>query len=252
MKDEHHKLSKRNGDASFFDLVDKGYLPEAILNYIALLGWSPSVNEEFFTLKELEQNFSISGISRSPSIFDIEKLSWMNGEYIRRMDDDAFVKLAEPCISAVLTDKATPALVQKLALLIKPRINILSEIPDKIGFLAELPDYSTEIYVHKKMKTDEAVSLEALKLLSDSLGERPDFAQDGFVSQELYEYLCGLAAEHGLKNSQILWPLRTAVSGLAATPGGATELAEILGYDETMRRIGDGIRRLEESAASGN
>ena len=244
MKDEHHKLSKRNGDASFFDLVEKGYLPEAILNYIALLGWSPSVNEEFFTLKELEQCFTISGISKSPSIFDVEKLAWMNGEYIRRMDDGAFAELAGPYIEKVLGGKATPELTRKLALLIKPRISIFSEIPSKIGFLAELPDYSTEIYVHKKMKTDEAVSLEALKLLEEALPSG-GFAERGFSSPELYEYLCGLAAERGLKNSQLLWPLRTAVSGLAATPGGATELAEILGYEETMRRIRDGISRLE-------
>ena len=244
MKDEHHKLSKRNGDASFFDLVAKGYLPEAILNYIALLGWSPSVNEEFFTLRELEQNFSISGISRSPSIFDIEKLTWMNGEYIRRMDDGGFTKLAAPYIEKVLGDRTSPELIQKIALLIKPRVNTLGEIEDKIGFLAELPDYSTEIYVHKKMKTDEVVSLDALKLLREALSARDDFARNGFVSQELYVFLCGLAAVHGLKNSQLLWPLRTAVSGLAATPGGATELAEILGYEETMRRIDDGIERL--------
>ncbi len=247
MKDEHHKLSKRNGDASFFDLVAKGYLPEAILNYICLLGWSPSGNEEFYTLKELENAFTITGISKSPAIFDIEKLTWMNGEYIKRMDDEKFLPMTLDTVKKVFEDAnvAVPDsdILKKIALLVKTRINTLAEIPEKIGFLAVLPDYDNELYVHKKMKTDREISLQSLKVTEEAFEASPS-VKDNWNSQAIYEFLIGVAEKNGLKNSQILWPLRTAVSGLPATPGGATELAEILGYDETMRRIKDGIKRL--------
>lgn len=247
MKDEHHKLSKRNGDASFFDLVAKGYLPEAILNYICLLGWSPSGNEEFYTLGELEKVFSISGISKSPAIFDIEKLTWMNGEYIKRMDDDRFLGLTLGTVEDVFKNAGAavpaPEVLKKIALLVKTRVSTLAEIPEKIGFLAALQDYDTELYCHKKMKTDREISLKALGIIEKAFGDSPE-VKENFVSDKIYEFLLGVAAENELKNSQLLWPLRTAVSGLPATPGGATELAEILGYDETMRRIADGIARL--------
>ncbi len=247
MKDEHHKLSKRNGDASFFDLVAKGYLPEAILNYICLLGWSPSGNEEFYTLGELEKAFTISGISKSPAIFDIEKLTWMNGEYIKRMDEDRFLGLTLDTVKKVFEDAGTevpsPETLRKIALLVKTRISTLAEIPEKISFIAKLPDYDTELYCHKKMKTDREISLASLKIIEEAFENDPS-VKDDFVSDKIYEFLLGVAASKELKNSQLLWPLRTAVSGLPATPGGATELAEILGYDETLRRIRDGISRL--------
>ena len=249
MKDEHHKLSKRNGDASFFDLIDKGYLPEAILNYICLLGWSPSGNEEFFTLPELEKAFTISGISKSPAIFDIDKLTWMNGEYIRRMDPAKFAELARPYIESVFPEKLPDDKIARICGLVQTRVSTLAEIPSKIAFFAALPDYSNELYCHKKMKTDEEISLKSLKLVSEALRNAPEIAGE-FTSPRIYEFLCALAAENGLKNSQILWPVRTAVSGMDATPGGATDLAEILGYSETIRRIEDGIARLSGQPAA--
>ncbi|MBR0157779.1 MAG: glutamate--tRNA ligase [Clostridia bacterium] len=247
MKDAHQKLSKRNGDASFLDLVNKGYLVEAILNYIALLGWSPAGNEEFFTLKELEEKFTLEGLSKSPAIFDIEKLKWMNGEYIRRMSPEEFRAAADNWLREGLGDALSDneAVLNKVAALVQPRTVILSDIPERIGFLKELPQYDTAIYCHKKMKTDEAISLASLKLLEPFVS-----AYSGeWISGELYTALCELAAAGGLKNSQILWPLRTALSGMEVSPGGATELMEILGRDETLRRIRTGIELLESKAA---
>lgn len=242
MKDQHQKLSKRNGDASFLDLVEKGYLVEAILNYIALLGWSPRGSEEFFTLKELEENFTLEGLSKSPAIFDIEKLKWMNSEYLRRMSREEFLKVARPWIEEGLGEElsSNEETVEKIAALIQPRTVILSEIPDKISFFDMLPDYDTAIYCHKKMKTDEENSLanlkEILAFLKNYNGE--------WVSSSLYGALCELAGTIGVKNSQILWPLRTALSGVDVTPGGATELAEILGKAESIRRVEIGIDML--------
>jgi glutamyl-tRNA synthetase len=247
MKDAHQKLSKRNGDASFLDLVNKGYLVEAILNYIALLGWSPAGNEEFFTLKELEEKFTLEGLSKSPAIFDIEKLKWMNGEYIRRMSPEEFRKAADNWLRAGLGDALADneAVLNKVAALVQPRTVILSDIPERIGFLKELPQYDTAIYCHKKMKTDEAISLASLKLLAPfAAGYSGEW-----VSGELYTALCELAAAGGLKNSQILWPLRTALSGMEVSPGGATELMEILGRAETLKRIDKGIELLEAAVA---
>ncbi len=247
MKDAHQKLSKRNGDASFMDLVEKGYLVDAILNYIALLGWSPRGNEEFFTLKELEKEFSLEGLSKSPAIFDIEKLKWMNGEYIRRLSPEEFRKTADKWLREGLGEAlyANEAVVEKVAALVQQRSVILSDIPDRIGFLKELPEYGTAIYCHKKMKTDEAISLNALKLTAEYL---KGYA-GAWVSGDIYAGLCELASASGLKNSQILWPLRTALSGLDVSPGGATELAEILGKEETLRRIGRGEELLESALA---
>jgi len=242
MKDAHQKLSKRNGDASFLDLVDKGYLVEAILNYIALLGWSPGGSEEFFTLKELEEKFTLEGLSKSPAIFDIEKLKWMNGEYIRKLEPEVFMEKAECWIRKGLGDELAekPGVVEKIAALVQPRTVILSDIPERIGFFRELPEYDTAIYCHKKMKTDEAVSLSGLTLIKNWL----ENYSGNWVSSDIYAGLCELAAQAGMKNSQILWPLRTALSGMEVSPGGATELAEILGPDETARRVDRGIELL--------
>lgn len=243
MKDQHQKLSKRNGDASFLDLVNKGYLVDAILNYIALLGWSPRGNEEFFTLKELEKEFTLEGLSKSPAIFDIEKLKWMNGEYIRRMSPEDFRKAADKWLHEGLGDAlyADEAVVNKVAALVQQRCVILSDIPERIRFLKELPEYDTAIYCHKKMKTDETISLRSLELtlpfVKAYTGE--------WISGDLYTGLCELAAANELKNSQILWPVRTACSGMEVSPGGATELMELLGRDETVRRIEAGISLLK-------
>jgi len=244
MKDEHNKLSKRNGDASFFDLIDKGYLPEAILNYICMLGWSPAGNEEFFTLSELEKAFTITGISKSPAIFDPEKLTWMNSEYIKRMDDERFTIMAKPYIVEKLGDLSDDKLA-KICSLIKTRISTFRDISEMIDFFATLPEYSTELYIHKKMKTDEENSLVGLKIVKDAFDKDPDI-KNNFTSAALYELFCKLAEQNELKNSQILWPVRTALSGLPTTPGGATDIAELLGYDESYRRIQKGIELLSK------
>ena len=247
MKDAQHKLSKRNGDASFQDLIAKGYLAEAILNYIALLGWSPGGTREFFTLKELEENFTIEGLSKSPSIFDIEKLKWMNAEYIRKASPEDFLAMAKPYIVAATGEDSVLDL-NKIAALIQQRTEILTDIPEKIDFFKELPDYDTAIYCHKKMKTDKDNSRENLKKIIAYFKENEDVLKNKWVSSELYAALCELAAACEVKNSQILWPVRTALSGKEVSPGGATELAEILGYDETVRRLEIGLEKLEKES----
>ena len=247
MKDAQHKLSKRNGDASFQDLIAKGYLAEAILNYIALLGWSPGGTREFFTLKELEENFTIEGLSKSPSIFDIEKLKWMNAEYIRKASPEDFLAMAKPYIVAATGEDSVLDL-NKIAALIQQRTEILTDIPEKIDFFKELPDYDTAIYCHKKMKTDKDNSRENLKKIIAYFKEKEDVLKSKWVSSELYAALCELAAACEVKNSQILWPVRTALSGKEVSPGGATELAEILGYDETVRRLEIGLEKLEKES----
>lgn len=245
MKDAHNKLSKRNGDASFMDLIEKGYIPEAILNYIALLGWSPRGNEEFYTLPELEKAFDIDGISKSPAIFDIEKLKWMNAEYLRRMTPEEFYKVALPYIDKALGGADFSEDVKlRIAGLIQPRTELLTDIEDKISFFAKLPEYSTELYCHKKMKTDTVNSLTSLNIVLEAL-TNGNGANIDWTSASLYEFFCGLASENELKNSQILWPIRTALSGKDVSPGGATELAEILGKDESIKRIKVGIELLK-------
>jgi glutamyl-tRNA synthetase len=247
MKDATHKLSKRNGDASFQDLLDKGYLAEAILNYIALLGWSPGGTEEFFTLKELEKSFTIDGLSKSQAIIDTAKLTWMNAEYIRRLSNEQFYEKAKPWLQKAAccnnTDCKSPDLY-KIAKLIQPRTEIFSEIPEKVAFFWKLPDYSTDIYCHKKMKTDKENSLVNLKKAHEFLYHHTG----NWSSADLYEALCNYASIIEIKNSQILWPIRTALSGQDVSPGGATELAEILGKDETLRRMEIGINLLSEGS----
>lgn len=239
MKDQSHKLSKRNGDASFQDLVQKGYLPEAIMNYIALLGWSPADNTEIFTLEELTKSFNVSGLSKSPSIFDIQKLTWMNGEYIKAMDFDRYYTFVEPKINEVLGD--LPYDRKVIAALLQKRIETFNDVKDHIDFLAVLPEYDTELYVHKKMKSTLETSLASLKASVPVLESIEDWTND-----TLYSTLSALAAEMGIKNGQMLWPIRTALSGKAASPGGASELAEILGKEETLKRIAKGIELLEK------
>ena len=233
MKDAHTKLSKRNGDASFQDLIQKGYLPEAILNYIALLGWSPkgeNAEREFFTLPELAEIFEISGISKSPAVFDIEKLRWMNAEYMKKLTPDEFFEKAEPWLKKAISNPAVN--LRQVAALVQSRCEILSDLPERVDFIDKLPDYEPELYIHKKSKTNLENSLETLTELLPVLQ-----AQDDWSNEALYETLVAVAAERGVKNSIILWPLRVAVSGKASTPGGATELMDILGKNESLRRI---------------
>jgi glutamyl-tRNA synthetase len=231
------KLSKRAGDPSFEDLVSMGYLPEAVVNFVALLGWSPGTNQEIFSLKELEQTFDIRGISKSPAVFDIEKLNWMNGEYIRKMSDDEFHNVALPYYSDKLKNSGID--LKKISALLKPRTEVLSTIPSVVDFFEEMPEFSTELYVHKKSKTDKANSLENLKAVLPILAGITEW-----TSSNLYARLTEFAQNIGIKSSQVLWPIRIAISGKDVTPGGATEIAEILGKDETIKRIEKAITKL--------
>ncbi len=237
MKNATEKLSKRNGDASFQDLVDKGYLPEAIINYIALLGWSPSDNKEIFTMDELIQAFDVKGLSKSPSIFDINKLTWMNGEYIKNLDFDKFFEMAYPILkNAVKRDDVD---LKILAGYVKTRIGTLNEISDMVDFVNGVKDYDNSLYIHKKMKTTEEISLNSLKKVLPVLEDTNDFDND-----TIYNSLVSLARENELKNGQVLWPLRTALSGQPTSPCGASELAVLLGKEDTLNRVKAAINKL--------
>jgi len=237
MKNATEKLSKRNGDASFQDLIDKGYLPEAIINYIALLGWSPSDNKEIFTMDELIQAFDIKGLSKSPSIFDIAKLTWMNGEYIKKLDFDKFFEMVYPILKEAV--KREDIDLKTLAGYVKTRIGTLNEISDMVDFVNGVKDYDNSLYVHKKMKTTEEISLNSLKKILPVLENTESFDND-----TIYESLVALAKENGLKNGQVLWPLRTALSGQPTSPCGASELAVLLGKEDTLNRIKTAINKL--------
>ncbi len=241
MKDKHNKLSKRNGDASFQDLVAKGYLPDAIVNYIALLGWSPSVNQEIFTIDELIKEFSIKGLSKSPAIFDIEKLTWMNGEYIKKMDKDEFYSWAEPELKAAI--KRTDIDLKKVAGYVQTRIGTSKDIAPMVDFVDNLPEYSTDLYVHKKMKTTAEICLENLKKVLPVFEEIND---SDWNNDTIYSKLVELIKEMGIKNGQMFWPVRTALSGEPTSPCGASELAELLGKEDTINRIKKGIELLSE------
>jgi glutamyl-tRNA synthetase len=237
MKDQHQKLSKRNGDASFQDLIAKGYLPAAIVNYIALLGWSPSINQEIFTMEELIEHFDIKGLSKSPAIFDIVKLTWMNGEYIKKLDADEFFKLAEPELKAAV--KRNDIDLKKLSAYLQSRIGTLKEIAEKVDFIDKLPEYDTSLYVHKKMKTTEEMCLTNLEKVLPVLE-----SLDNWDNDSLYTAMLGVIEELGIKNGQMFWPVRTALSGEPTSPCGASELAELLGKEDSLNRIKKGIEML--------
>ena len=237
MRDAQNKLSKRHGDKSFEDLVNEGFLVEAIVNYIALLGWSPSDNTEIFSLKELEEKFDIAGLSKSPSIFDIKKLTWMNGEYMKAMNFDTFFSLTEPKLNAVLGE--TNLDLRKIAALLQKRLETLNDIPEMVHFLKELPAYSTELYTHKKMKTNDEVALASLQAALPVLEHMTEWSETA-----IHDTLIALVGEMGIKNGQLLWPVRTALSGVATSAGGAIELVDILGKEETIRRMKIGIEKL--------
>ncbi|MEA5056440.1 MAG: glutamate--tRNA ligase [Anaerotignum propionicum] len=237
MRDAHHKLSKRHGDKSFEDLVREGYLVEAIVNYIALLGWSPSDNTEIFTLQELEEKFDIAGLSKSPAIFDIKKLTWMNSEYMKAMEFEKFYALAEPKLREALGQTQLDG--KKIAVLLQKRLETLNDIPALVAFFKELPTYGTELYTHKKMKTDDAIALTSLQAAIPVLKELTEWSET-----TIHDRLIALVGEMGIKNGQLLWPVRTALSGEPTSPGGAIELADILGKEETLRRLEKGIALL--------
>ena len=234
--ENHKKLSKRCGHSSYEDLLDQGFVSEAIVNYVALLGWCPQDNREIFSLPELVEAFDYHHMSKSPAVFDINKLKWMNGEYLKAMDFDKFYELAEPYIKKVITKDYD---LKKVASLIKSRIEILPDIKDQIDFFEAVPEYDTAMYCHKKMKTNEETSLEVLKEILPRLEAWDDYSNDA-----LFGLLKGFAEEKGYKNGYVMWPVRTAVSGKQNTPGGATEIMEVLGKAESVERIKNAIELL--------
>lgn len=236
--EEHKKLSKRSGHSSYEDLIEQGFVTEAVVNYVALCGWSPDSNEEIFSLEELVKIFDYKRIGKAPAVFDMQKLKWMNGEYIKAMDNERYYELALPYIRQVVQKDYD---LKKIADLVKTRIEIFTDIAPQIDFFEKLPEYDTEMYVHKKMKTTKESSLEVLKEMLPML----EIAQD-YSAGTLHDMVCGFIEGKGIKNGQGLWPLRTAVSGKQSTPGGAFEIMEILGKEESLNRIRRGIELLEK------
>jgi len=235
--EEHKKLSKRSGHSSFEDLLEQGFLTEAIVNFVALLGWSPAGNQEFFTLEELVKEFDYHNMSKSPAVFDMTKLRWMNGEYLKKMDFEPFYAQAEPYLKAAITK---PLDLKKIAAMVKTRIEVFPDIAAQVDFFETLPEYDPEMYVHKKMKTTKETSLETLKEVLPLLEAQEDYSNDA-----LYETLAAYVAEKGVKTGFVMWPIRTAVSGKQMTPAGATEIMEVLGKEESLERISKGIALLE-------
>lgn len=236
--ENHKKLSKRCGHSSYEDLLDQGFVSEAIVNYVALLGWCPEGTQEIFSLEELVEAFDYRHMSKSPAVFDIQKLKWMNSEYLKAMDFDRFYEMAEPYIKEVITKDID---LKKIAALVKTRIEIFPDIREHIDFFEELPEYDTSMYCHKKMKTNEETSLEVLRETLPLLERQEDYSNDA-----LYNTLKSYVDEKGVKIGYVMWPLRTAVSGKQSTPGGATEIMEVLGKEESLARIRKGIEKLEE------
>ncbi len=238
--EEHKKLSKRSGHSSYEDLLEQGFISEAIVNYVALLGWSPSDNNEIFTLEELVKAFDYHHMGKTPSVFDITKLRWMNGEYMKAMDFDKFYEMALPYIKQTITKDVN---LTKVAEMVKTRIEVFNDIHDHIDFIEEVPEYDIAMYTHKKMKTNAQTSLAVLKEILPVLEAQEDYSNDA-----LYAMLVNFVQEKGYKNGYVMWPIRTAVSGKQMTPGGATELMEILGKEESLARIRMAIAKLEAEA----
>ena len=238
--ENHKKLSKRCGHASYEDLIEQGFVSEAVVNYVALLGWCPTDNREIFSLEELVEAFDYTHMSKSPAVFDTVKLKWMNGEYLKAMDFDRFYEMARPYIEEVVTRDCD---TKKIAALVKTRIEILPDIREQIDFFEAVPEYDVAMYTHKKMKTDPQKALEVLKELLPILENQGDFSNDA-----LFETLKAFAGEKGYKIGYVMWPIRTAVSGKQNTPGGATEIMEVLGKEESLKRIRAGVEKLSEQA----
>ncbi len=233
MRDRTHKLSKRTGDAYYEDYIKKGFLREAIVNYVALLGWNPGDEREFFTLSELVDAFSLEGLSRSPAIFDVDKLTWMNAEYVRRLTPDAFTAHALPYYAQAGVSGMDLTI---LARILQPRVEVFTQIPDMVDFLTALPTYDAELFVNKKSKTDAAVSARVLAMAIPALESLPDWTEEA-----VHGALLSLAEREGLKTGTMLWPVRISLSGRAVTPGGAIEIALLLGRGESLRRLKLGL-----------
>ena len=238
--EEHQKLSKRSGHSSYEDLIEQGFLSEAVVNFVALLGWSPSDNREIFSLPELVENFDYHHISKSPAVFDMTKLKWMNGEYLKAMDEDVFYEMAEPYLKDVIHKDMD---FKTISNMVKTRIEIFPDIREHIDFLEEMPEYDLSMYANKKMKTTPETALPVLEDLAVILAEQEDFSNDALFAR-LKEY----CAEKGYKNGYVMWPARVAVSGKQMTPGGATELMALLGKEESLARIAAAIEKLKAGA----
>ena len=237
MRDAHNKMSKRHGDPSYEDLIAQGYLTDAVINYVTLLGWSPRGEQEIFSLQELVDCFDLAGISKSPAIFDIEKLKYFNSEYIRAMSPDAFAKVAEPYIRQAVKNPAIDAAA--IAALLQQRTEVLTDIPEKLDFFDALPEYDTELFVHKKSKSDKDSSREMLGRVI------PLFeALESWEDENILNVMVKLAEELEVKNAKVMWPVRIAAAGKAVTPGGAVEICRILGKEETLRRLRIGLEKL--------
>ncbi len=234
--ENHKKLSKRAGHSSYEDLIEQGFLSDAVVNFVALLGWSPEDNREIFSLQELVEAFDYHHISKSPAVFDMTKLKWMNGEYIKAMGDDEFYEMALPYIKKTVTKDYD---YKKLAAMAKTRIEIFPDIYELLDFFEEVPEYDSEMYVHKKMKTTKESSLEVLKELLPKFEALDDYSNDS-----LYAVLTDYVKEKGCKNGYAMWPVRTAVSGKQMTPGGATEIMEVIGKEESIKRLKAAIEKL--------
>lgn len=237
--EEHQKLSKRSGHSSYEDLIEQGFLTETIVNFVALLGWSPGTNDEIFSLEELINIFDYKNINKSPAVFDMVKFRWMNSEYIKNMDEEKFYNIAKSYVSKVITNNDLD--IKKIIKLVQSRVETLNDIPDQIDFFQEVPDYSIELYNHKRMKTNPENSLENLEKILPILENHHDWTIDS-----LHELVLGYVKELGIKNGQMLWPLRTVLSGKPSTPGGAFDIADILGKEESIIRIKKGIDKLKK------
>ena len=235
--ENHKKLSKRSGHSSFEDLLEQGFLTEAIINFVALLGWSPEDNREIFSLQELVEAFDYHNISKSPAVFDINKLKWMNSEYIKAMAPEAFAAVAEPYIRQAVTNPAYST--AKIAALLQQRTEVLTEIPEKLDFFDTLPEYDTALFVHKKSKVNEEICLNMLEKIRPAMAELTDWDDT-----PIHDLLMGLAEQEGVKTAVVMWPARIAAAGKAVTPGGAVEICSILGKDETLRRMDVAMEKL--------
>ena len=237
MANAQRKLSKRKGDPSFEDLLGQGYLTEAIINYLVLLGWSPRGEREFFTLKELEQVFDLEGLSKSPSIFDIAKLNWFNAEYIRQLTPEKYLEYAAPWLEKTLDPARFD--FKRLGELLQPRTEVFNQLPEMVKFLAEMPEYDTELFFNKKQKSSVETAKVALEKLIPVLEGISDWTEAG-----IHDTVMAFVPETGMKTGQLLWPMRISISGQMSTPGGAFEIAYLLGRDETLRRMREGLARL--------
>ena len=237
MRDAHNKMSKRHGDPSYEDLIAQGYLTDAVINYVTLLGWSPRGEQEIFSMDELIDIFDLAGISKSPAIFDIDKLRYFNSEYIRAMSPEDFAKAAEPYIRRSVKNPAYDAAA--IAALLQQRTEVLTDIPEKVDFFDELPEYDTELFVHKKSKSDKDSSRDVLEKIVPIFEALPMWDDEHIMGA-----MVGLAEAMEAKNAKVMWPVRIAAAGKAVTPGGAVEICRILGKDETLRRLNTALEKL--------